>query len=95
MQAVKDHGYMNPEAAHEELGETIWMAVNGIGGWDRVCSSDVQSRSHCAAGLSGSSASTALGKFARQQSPIHSESDCPCPSASVWNASHHVRLARK
>lgn len=36
-QAVKRCGYLRPEAARRELGDAIWQALEGVGGWDRVC----------------------------------------------------------
>ncbi|WP_197441069.1 hypothetical protein [Thalassoglobus neptunius] len=43
--AISKCGYNQPKLAEQMLGESIWRAIQGIGGWDRVCSSPVSERS--------------------------------------------------
>jgi hypothetical protein len=42
--AVQRFGYMDPAGAREALGPTVWQAIEGIGGWSRVCESPVTQR---------------------------------------------------
>lgn len=42
--AVSRFGYCDPGGAREVLGQTVWRAIEGVGGWQRFCDCPVSDR---------------------------------------------------
>ena len=39
-EAVRRHGYVDPEGARDAVHPAVWGAIEGLGGWQQVCRSE-------------------------------------------------------